>query len=156
MVQQHAWRLPVALAVAIAAVAAVSAQGRAYQNESLDGLVARCTTVNTSTLPQASLELYGIRGSEGQGLLSCVVQRQPQDPGEPEEPRNVEATVRATFHSIGQAPEPIDIREVREENLVTYLGTYPVRGRDTLVFDVEVEVEDAALEMSFDDRTPHI
>lgn len=143
------------LAAAFTVVGALSgeAAARAQQNRALDGLVARCTTVNTSTLPQASLERYGVGADEDQGLLSCVVQK--RTPGQA--PRNVEARVSAEYHAIGQAPEAIPMREVREHDLVTYLGTYAVPGRFPLQFRVSVTVPGAGtVELELDDRTPRL
>jgi hypothetical protein len=138
--------IPLGLAAANGA-----AWARTYQTQTLDGLTVRCTTVNTSTLPQAALERYDVRQDAERGLLSCVVQR--QQPGH--EPENVPARVSAQYHVIGQPPDPIEIREVREQNLVTYLGTYRVRSSYPLVFQVGIAVpEVGSLQLEFDDQTP--
>lgn len=148
-------RIKVCLVVIFAAAAAAvasPASARAYHSQSLDGLVARCSTVNTTTLPRESLERYGVEPDDERGLLSCVVQK--QKPGL--RPENVQAQVDAEYSLTGQPPREIELREVRENNLVTYLGTYPVRTEGPLVFSIELQVDDARVEMNFDDQSPHL
>ncbi len=145
---------PTALAAAIAvAIVAPPALARAYHSQSLDDLIARCSTVNTATLPQASLSRYGIDGNSNTGLLSCVVQKHA--PGQ--EPENVPARVSAEYHTTGQPPEAVDIRESRGDGrFITYLGTYTLRTDGPLVFRVRIAAGGETVEMNFDDQTPSI
>lgn len=134
---------------AAATLPAGSALARAYHSQSLDGLIARCSAVNTTTLPAASLKQYEVEPDPETGLLSCVVQHQM--PGA--EPDNVQAQVEATYHPIAQPPEAIRMREVRRGDLVTYLGTYPVRSEYPLQFNITLAVPDVGnVEMHFTDQ----
>ena len=72
------------------------------------------------------------------------------------EPENVPAEIDARYHAIGQVPESIDMREVREENLVTYLGTYAVPGAYPLQFSIAMEADGATVKMNFDDQSPKL
>lgn len=147
--------LKVCLAIS-SGIAAMALSGpawtRAYHSQTLDGLIARCSTINTSTLPVASLKRYDVEADADKGLLSCVVQKRDDQL----EPQNVRARVEAEYHPIGQVPEPIEIRQVREQNLVTYLGTYSIRGESPLQFNVVMAVDDEAVEMNFDDQSPQL
>lgn len=129
------------------------AMARAYSNKEVDGLTVRCTTINLASLPEASRQRYGVSGGPDEGLLSCVVQA----PARGSTPENVQADVHAEFHPIGQAPQPVPMREVREGDLVTYLGTYPVEGSHPLQFSVSLAVPGAGTaELTFDDPHPRL
>lgn len=140
------------LTLTAALTTASVAHGRAYHTETVGDLVARCSTVNTTSLPEKSLELYGVSGSRDTGLASCVLQAQA--PGN--EPENRQAQVEIRYYTPGQTPRPADVREVREGDLVTYLATYPIRSEDPLQFEVTIELEGAGTsQLQFTDHQPY-
>lgn len=143
--------MPGALLLALAAAAvAPSTEARVYHTQSMDHMVVRCSTVNTALLPQTSLSRYGIDGNKKTGLLSCVVQK--QQPGQ--EPVSVKAHVNAQYHTIGEAPDPVHIKEDRSAGFVAYVGTFPVRTSYPITFRVDVKAGGESVEMNFDDQTP--
>lgn len=142
---------PLLLAAMLLGPAAAPARASAYHTEPLNGLIARCSTIVATQLPEQSLARYEVEADRNRGLLSCVVQPRDGDAV----PDNVEAELRASYRPIGQAPQPLDIRQVREGNLVTYLGTYRISGSEPIQFDVRIEVEGRAeRRFRFTDRTP--
>lgn len=130
-----------------------SAAARSYQTEFLDGYIARCTTVNTSTLPEASLARYRLQADPRRGLLSCVVQEDRQEL----EPEMVPANVRARYRSVGRMFEEIPLREFVINDMVSYLGIYDIRTAETLQFEVMISVAGAGrMLLQFDDLNPHL
>ena len=153
MIRTHAgWAVALA---ALSLSASGSVLSRAYHSRAIDdGLTARCTTVNTSTLPQEVIERYEISGDENTGLISCVVQQSVPPAAVPQ---NMPADVYVEFNPIGQAPEPVAVRQVLDGDFLTYLGTYQVHGNDTLQFHVTISVDDTGtLEMNFEDQQPRL
>lgn len=141
--------LPLCLLLGFAA--APSSWARAYQTELLDGLIARCSTMNTSTLPEASMQQYRIQADPRRGLISCLVQKDQQEL----QPENVPAHVRARYRRVGMVPEEIDMRSVEANDLISYIGTYSIGTAETLQFEVLVEVQGVGrLVMAFDDHDP--
>ncbi|MFU8815341.1 MAG: DUF4426 domain-containing protein [Pseudomonadales bacterium] len=140
--------MAVALCTLLALSAATTSWGRAYQTEFLDGLIARCSTVNTSTLPEASLQQYRIDADPRRGMISCVVQEEREEL----DPINVPAHVRARYNPVGFVPEEIDMRPVKVNDLISYIGTYDIRAAETLQFEVLIEVQGVGrLVLAFDD-----
>jgi hypothetical protein len=134
-------------------VFAGSAAARSYQTEYLDGYIARCSTVNTSTLPEASLAQYRLEPDPRRGLLTCLVQEDRQEL----EPENVSADVRARFRTVGHTFEEVSMREVVTNDLVSYLGVYDIRQAETLQFEVVISLPGAGrLRLQFDDLDPQL
>jgi hypothetical protein len=132
-------------------VAAATAGARSYQTEVMDGHLVRCSTVNTGTLPEASLEQYRLRPDPNRGLLTCLVQRDQV------EPENVPAEIRARYRAVGQTWEELDLREIRTNDQVSYLGIYDIRREETLQFEVMAEVPNVGrVLLQFDDLDPQL
>jgi hypothetical protein len=134
-------------------LAAGTAAAASYQTEYLNGHIVRCNSVNTATLPEASLEQYGLRPDPGQGLLTCLAQEEEQQL----EPANVPANVRARYRPLGQAWQEISMREVEADGLVSYMGLYPVHpgGTLTLRFEVMIDVPRVGrMLLEFEDLEP--
>jgi hypothetical protein len=113
-----------------------SAAARSDETFEFDGIEVRCSTINSATLPEASLERYDIDGSRDRGVLSCMVYRTSGD-GPPE---NIRASVEAAHHSIGETPRPLPMRATEANDLVTYVGTYPVESQYPIQFSIDVDV----------------
>jgi hypothetical protein len=134
-------------------MAAAAGWARSYQTEIIDSHIARCSTVNTATLPEASLQQYRLEPDAGRGLLTCLIQEDRQE----FEPENVSAEVRARVRPVGQVWQEIDMREVRVNDMVSYLGTYPTRGEEVLQFDVVINAPGAGrMRLQFDDLDPQL
>jgi hypothetical protein len=141
-----------ATAVAIALVPA-TALPRAFHAEDVGDVTVRCSSVNSTSLPETSLERYDIDSDGSVGLFSCVVQRMSDD-GTFE---HLSAEITAQDHSIGQTPQDIPLREVLDDDLVTYLGTYAVAEEFPLTFRVSIDSEATGrVEFTFDDMKPQV
>jgi hypothetical protein len=129
------------------------AAARAYHTETLDGHVVRCSTVNTTSLPEATLAQYRLQSHPRRGLLTCLLQQERQEL----EPANVPADVRARVRPVGHVWEELSIREVVINDLVSYLGTYDIETAETLQFEVMISAAHAGqLLLRFDDLDPQI
>jgi hypothetical protein len=149
-------RLPVTVPVMAFVLALVPAAAfpRAFHSVDSGDVTVRCSTVNSTSLPEASLQRYAIDGDPAVGLFSCVLQRSHAQ----ESPEHLHGDVTVHYHSIGQTPAEIPLREVLDDrDLVTYLGTYRVPDEFPLTFRVSVESDDiGSLEFTFDDNEPQI
>jgi hypothetical protein len=133
--------------------AAALGWARSYQTEVVGNHIARCSTVNTATLPEASLQQYRLAADPSRGLLNCMVQLDKQE----FEPENVRAEVRARYRPVGRVWQEFEMREIRMNDMVSYLGTYSTRGEEALQFDVMVDAPGAGrIRLQFDDLDPRL
>jgi hypothetical protein len=129
-------------------LAAPLADARSYQVEYLDGHIARCSTMNTATLPEATLQQYRISADAQRGLLTCLVQEDRQEL----EPENVPAEVRARYRPVGHTWQEIPMQQIAINDLVSYLGVYDLQRAENLQFEVMVTVPAAGrMLLQFDD-----
>jgi hypothetical protein len=142
-----------AILVPLLWLTAGAAAAATHQNEPLNGHIVRCNTINSGMLPEASLAQYGLEADPRQGLLTCLVQEEPQEA----EPVNLPADVRARYRPTGGAWREISMREVEVDGLVSYMGVYPVHpgGTLTLRFEVVIDVPRlGGMRLAFEDLDP--
>ncbi len=123
-----------AASLALGGLAPVSAP--AQQHETADH------TILYSVLPTDQLHAevarrYGIERSDRRGLLSVIVRRNDAAAGDPA----VAARITGTVQSLLGEPGALRFDEVRGEDTVDYLATFPLRRPDTLRFALEVTPE---------------
>lgn len=139
------------LPLLLLATIAGPALGHSYQTEVIDGHIARCTTINTTALPEASLQEYRLERDADLGLMTCMAQK--NDPGL--EPQNVPIQIRARVRPVGRTWNEIDLRAIRTNGLISYLGTYSIQRAEALQFEVMVEVPGVGgTKLQFDDLEP--
>jgi hypothetical protein len=78
---------------------------------------------------------YGITRSGTLGLLNIAVLRRPGPNGQPEA---VAAHVRAFVRPLTGQRNEIELREIREQDAIYYIGSFRVRGEELLRFELDV------------------
>jgi Domain of unknown function (DUF4426) len=86
---------------------------------------------------------YGLQPAAGRGLLTLVVNRQP-------DATPVEATVSVEVRSLTGVLRDAPLRRVEEANAVSYLAEFATPQRELLVFQVTAQLNDGTqLKASF-------
>jgi len=128
----NARRLLLAASFALVAAAPVAAQ----QHETADHTILY-SLLPTDRLNAEVARRYGIQRNDRQGLLTVIVRRKDAAAGDPA----VAARLTGTVQSLLGEPRTLRFEEVRGEDTVDYLATFPLRRPDTLRFALEVTPE---------------
>lgn len=100
----------------------------------LDGYSIHTSTVVTAFLPEEVLKTHGLR-ARGRAVLHLVVfNRAEQGDGIVTVPAEIEAEVS---NLLGQR-RPIEMREITENGMTSYLGAFDAEHDDLLKFDIVV------------------
>jgi hypothetical protein len=137
------------LLVLLAAVAMpVLAQ---VHEESKGGYLVRSSTVKSTLIdPDAALSV-GIAPAPDRAVLNVVV----LGPGDrPIQERNMPAKVTVTMRRLTGKVEPVDMREVRVNNMVSYLGSYKFVPREILEFEIHAQPQGSTqdIRLAYSDR----
>ena len=130
-IRRFAW--PVLLGLLLPAAA--GAQGVLHKGN----VTIRYNAVPASALPAQSASQLGVEHTSGQGLLNVMVST-----GQGDDAPGVAADVNARATTGNGTPVPIHVREIREANGVSYMGTFRIRQTGTLRFDLDVTPPGAA------------
>lgn len=135
----NARRMILAAGCALAALATwpVAAQ----QHETADHTILY-SLLPTDRLNAEVARRYGIQRNDRQGLLTVIVRRKDAAAGDPA----VAARLTGTVQSLLGEPRTLRFEEVRGEDTVDYLATFPLRRPDTLRFALEVTPEGGTAE----------
>lgn len=92
--------------------------------------------IKTATLMPQIAAQYDITRSNKRGLLNVTIRRDAgnKPAGDAAEAESVTATWTNRAGQMGQ----INMREIREQNAIYYIGEFPIRSTDTLEFHVTV------------------
>ncbi|MDA3914354.1 DUF4426 domain-containing protein [Oleiagrimonas sp.] len=125
MFRRFAWTAALALLVPATALA----QGVLHKGD----LTIRYNALPATALPAQSASALGVKHSAGQGLLNVMVSTSEGDnaPG-------VEADVSARALAENGTAIPVHMREIKEANGISYLGTFRIRHTGSLRFDLDV------------------
>ncbi|HSX60311.1 MAG TPA: DUF4426 domain-containing protein [Tahibacter sp.] len=108
------------------------ARGRTEQMQRFDGHLVHYNALSTDLLPAQAAAQYKLTRSSKQGLLNIAVQKA----GEPPVP--VAAEIRGTVANLAGQRSDLAMREIRETDAIYYIAEFPVRGSDTLSFDLRI------------------
>lgn len=111
----------------------------------------RSSTVGSTQIDAATASRHGIKPAPDRALLNVVVLL-PGD-GRHQE-RNVPAKVSVTMRRPTGNVEPVEMREVRENSMVNYLGTYRFAPREIIHFEVHAQPQGSAedIKLVYSDR----
>ena len=116
------------------------ARGRAEQLEKFDGYIVHYNALSADQLAPEVAQAYKLQRSSHRGLVNIAVQK---DNGAAE-PTPVGATITGTASNLSGQRTPLDIREIKEDGAVYYLGEFPIgSGTDTFRFQIDVKPEGA-------------
>lgn len=102
-------------------------------------LTIRYNALPATALPASSAQQLGIRHDSHQGLLNILVTR-----GKDGAETSLPADIQARAMTENGSPVRIRVREVKDDNGISYLGTFTVRHSGTLRFDLDVTPRGAA------------
>lgn len=91
----------------------------------------------TDLLDRNVARSYNITRSKSRGMLNvAVLKKLAGTPGMP-----VAATVTAYSTNLNSQINEFEMREIREQNAIYYIGEFNVRNQETLTFDITVSPE---------------
>lgn len=96
--------------------------------------------ITTDMLDPQVAEANGILRSRFRGMLHVALVKGPADT----KGRSIAAGVEARASAPRSEASRVPMREIRTESGVSYIGEFPVKDRQTLVFEIEVAPEEAA------------
>ncbi len=125
----------------IAALALMDA--RAQQAEQFGDFSIHYNTLNTNLLDPQTASAYDIQRSGTRALLNIAVLRSDDEGDIP-----VTARINVTAVNLASQRRDIEMREVRDQDAIYYIGTFRFRQEETLNFRISVSPEGHA-------RAPH-
>ncbi len=114
---------------------ALAAQGVMHTGN----LTIRYNAISATALPIISARRLGVQHTPSQGLLNVVVTR-----GKGVAAPSIAADVTARAMAGNGSVVPIHVRTIKDDNGVSYLGTFHVPASGTLRFDLDVTPQGAA------------
>lgn len=113
-------------------------RGRGEQLQRFDDYVVHYNALSADMLPAEVAAAYKIPRSSKQGLLNIAVQRT-----DGAEPVAVAARISGSVANLAGQRSEMTVREIREADAIYYLAEFPVRGSDTLNFDLRIAPTDS-------------
>lgn len=110
--------------------------------------VVRANALTGALLPESTRREHGVEISPDRGLLNVVIV-QPARPAKP-----VSAQVKASVTNLLGLTEPLEMRAIRENEGVSYFGTFTFVPGQVMRFTIEVTPEGSARSttLQFEDR----
>jgi hypothetical protein len=125
------------LAVAtVLLLALFPSRGRSEQVQKFEQFQVHYNALSADMLPAEVARQYQFARSSKQGLVNIAVQKLDGTP--------VPARISGTATTLAGQRTELVMREIREADAVYYLGQFPVRGRDTLSFKLDITPEGSA------------
>lgn len=128
-------RCTFALVLGLLLPAAAGARGELHKG----GVTIRYNALPATALPAQSAAQLGIPHRPDQGLLNVMVST-----GAGADASGVEADIHARATAENGTPVPVHMREIKDANGVSYLGTFRIRQTGPLRFDLDVTAPGAA------------
>ena len=122
------------VALMIAALGAMDA--RAQQAEQFGDFSIHYNTLNTNLLDPQTASAYDIQRSGTRALLNIAVLRSGDEGDIP-----VTARVNASAVNLAGQRRDIEMREIRDQDAIYYIGTFRFRQEETLNFRISVSPE---------------
>jgi hypothetical protein len=127
-------------ALALLATAGPISPALAERSETAGEFTVHYNAIPTTALSPDVARSYGITRSGGRGFINIAVVRQRDGEALPSA---VAARVTAFVRPLTGQRNPIELREIREQDAIYYIGDFRVRGEELLRFDVDVVPEGA-------------
>lgn len=109
----------------------------AENSQDFGDYVVHFNALNTTYLPPGATREYGIKRSKNRGMVNItVLSKMLGTAGKP-----VSAVVSAVASNLTGQKRTIDLREIREETAIYYIGDFPITNEETLRFTVNVKPE---------------
>lgn len=122
----------------------LSAPLMAQQAESFGPFKAHYSAINTSQLSPEVARAYDIQRSSNRAMLNIAVLRNAEPEDEP-----VSATVTAQTVNLTGQRRDIEMREIRDQGAIYYIGTLRITNEEIITFNVSVQPEGRAAPYEF-------
>ena len=133
MAQRHRMIQATTLFIAVLAVLlSASSLTLAQQYEAFGQYEVHYSTINTNQLTPQIAQSFGIQRAGTQAMLNITVIDTVTD-----EPVEAEISVTAT-NLTGQLRQ-LDLRELREQEAIYYIGQFRIHNEETLNFEIEIQ-----------------
>ncbi|MBL8299777.1 MAG: DUF4426 domain-containing protein [Rhodanobacteraceae bacterium] len=109
------------------------ARGRTEQVQRFGDYLVHYNALSSDLLPAQVAAQYNIPRSSKQGLINIAVQLAG------DEAVPVAAEIQGSVANLAGQRSDIAVREIREADAIYYLAEFPVRGSDTLSFDLRIK-----------------
>lgn len=104
-----------------------------------DGYRIHYSAIPSTAIGESVARHYGITRDDQHGLLTVSVLRKGENDGD-------EQAVRARIQAVSQTligqRQTISLREAGNDDFISYIGEFRIRGEDTLRFELSVQPED--------------
>lgn len=122
------------------------AEARIYTVERFDTYTVRCTSMQTSELPNDVIDRYELQESSNDtGIISCVLQQEDADMTMP----NIEGTFTGYMQNLIGQHTSLHFRSILENNAVSYISTYERTSASPVRFWMTVSIGDSMHEFEF-------
>ena len=125
-----------ALSLILSFTALISAPLAAQQAETFGEYDIHYSAINTLQLSPQVARAYGIQRSSNQAMINIAVLRTG---GEEDEP--VSATVTAQTVNLTGQRRDIEMREIRDQGAIYYIGTFRITNEERITFRLGVQPE---------------
>lgn len=125
--------------LALLAVAGGAVAADPTRSHSADGYTVHYNALPSTALSAEVARAYGITRSGTRGFLNIAVLRDDAGTGTAV-PARITARSRALTGQVGA----IELRELRDQDAIYYVGEFRIRGEEQLRFELEVHPEGAA------------
>ncbi|MEO7148656.1 MAG: DUF4426 domain-containing protein [Rhodanobacteraceae bacterium] len=125
------------IAFASAALVALTTLPRAAaagQSQRYGRYVVYYSAISTDLLTPEVANAYGYQRSSHKGLVNIAIKR---DAGNGIE-HAIAGRVGGSAVNLSGQRVPVDFQEVKEDDAIYYLGTFPISGSDTVRFDLTI------------------
>jgi hypothetical protein len=109
----------------------------AEQAEDFGAYKVHYSAINTSQLSPQVARAFGIQRSTSRALLNLAVLR--QQPGALDQP--LRASIQVEAVNIAGQRRPVELREVREQDAIYYIGSFRIANEERIRFSVTVKPE---------------
>jgi len=130
---------PAALLATLALLAGAAGAADPTRAHRADGYTVHFNALPSTALSAEVARAYGITRSGTRGFLNIAVLRDDAGTGTPV-PARIAARSRALTGQVGA----IELRELRDQDAIYYVGEFRIRGEEQLRFELEVHPEGAA------------
>ncbi len=122
------------------------AEARTYKVESFDNYTVRCTSIQSSELPNEVIDIYEVQESSvDTAIISCVLQEEDADHIMP----NIEGTFTGYMQNLIGHRTTLYFRPILEKNAVTYIATYEQTSASPVRFWMTVSIGDSKHKFEF-------
>lgn len=110
----------------------VSSLALAQQHQTFGQYEVHYSTINTNQLTPQIAQAFGIQRAGTQAMLNItVIDTQTGDP--------VEAEISAIATNLTGQLRQLNLRELREQEAIYYIGQFRIHNEETLRFEIEVQ-----------------